>query len=157
MFDVIVDFPRMKVAVATRDARVVEIRYLPLFSKSISPKNALAARAAEQLEAYLANPDARFDLPLALEGTPFQLKLWEALCRIPRGKTLTYGELARRLDGEAARSARPAATTGCRSSFPATASSPPTASAASRTRPAATCWRRSVGCSRTSWARTRSS
>jgi methylated-DNA-[protein]-cysteine S-methyltransferase len=101
MFDVTVDFPKMKVAVATRDARVVEIRYLPLSAKSIPPKNALAARAAEQLEAYLGNPDTRFDLPLALEGTPFQLRLWEALCEIPRGKTLTYGELARRLQGEA--------------------------------------------------------
>lgn len=101
MFDVTVDFPRMKVAVATSDERVLEIRYLPLSSKSISPRNALAALAAEQLEAYLANPDTRFDLPLALEGTPFQRKLWEALCRIPRGKTRTYGDLARELDGEA--------------------------------------------------------
>lgn len=101
MFDVTVDFPRMKVAVATRDERVREIRYLPLSSRSISPRNALAALAAEQLAAYLANPDTRFDLPLALEGTPFQRKLWEALCRIPRGKTRTYGDLARELDGEA--------------------------------------------------------
>ncbi|HEX6295237.1 MAG TPA: methylated-DNA--[protein]-cysteine S-methyltransferase [Burkholderiales bacterium] len=101
MFDVTVDFPRMKVAVATSDERVLEIRYLPLSSKSISPRNALAALAAEQLEAYLANPDTRFDLPLALEGTPFQRKLWEALCRIPRGKTRTYGDLARELDCEA--------------------------------------------------------
>jgi methylated-DNA-[protein]-cysteine S-methyltransferase len=101
MFDVTVDFPRMKVAVATRDERVLEIRYLPLSSKSISARNALAALAAEQLKAYLANPDTRFDLPLALEGTPFQRKLWEALCRIPRGKTRTYGDVARELDGEA--------------------------------------------------------
>jgi methylated-DNA-[protein]-cysteine S-methyltransferase len=101
MFDVTVDFPRMKVAVATREERVVEIRYLPLSSESISPRNALAARAAGQLREYLENPDIRFDLPLAVEGTPFQLKLWEALCRIPRGKTRTYGDLARELEGEA--------------------------------------------------------
>ena len=30
MFDVIVEFPKMKVGVATREDRVVEIRYLPL-------------------------------------------------------------------------------------------------------------------------------
>lgn len=101
MFDVTVDFPRMKVAVATREERVVEIRYLPLSAESILPRNALAARAAGQLRAYLENPDIRFDLPLAVEGTPFQLKLWEALCRIPRGKTRTYGELARELEGAA--------------------------------------------------------
>ena len=101
MFDVTVDFPKMKVAVATREERVVEIRYLPLSSESIFPRNALAARAADQLREYLENPDIKFDLPLAVEGTPFQLRLWEALCRIPRGKTRTYGDLARELEGEA--------------------------------------------------------
>lgn len=101
MFDVTVDFPRMKVAVKTRDGRIVEIRYLPLSAPDVAPRNALAARAAEQLRAYLANPDAAFDLPLAVEGTPFQLSLWQALCRIPRGKTRTYGDLAKELNGEA--------------------------------------------------------
>jgi len=101
MYDVTVDFPRMKVAVKIRDEQVVEIRYLRLSSPSISPRSALAEEAKRQLEAYLANPDATFDLPLHIEGTPFQLKLWEALRKIPRGKTLTYGELAQRLGGEA--------------------------------------------------------
>lgn len=101
MFDVTVDFPKMKVAVATREERVVEIRYLPLSSPGIAARNALAERAARQLEAYRADPDARFDLPLLVEGTPFQLRLWEALRAIPRGKSLTYGELARRLGAEA--------------------------------------------------------
>jgi methylated-DNA-[protein]-cysteine S-methyltransferase len=91
----------MKVAVATRDERVVEIRYLPLSSASIPPKNPLAARAAQQLASYLADPDTKFDLPLAIEGTPFQRRLWRALREIPRGRTRTYGELARELDGEA--------------------------------------------------------
>ena len=99
MFDVTVDFPRMKVAVATRDARVVEIRYLPLSAPGIQAKNSLAEKAAQQLESYLADPDTKFDLPLAIEGTPFQRRLWQALCEIPRGRTRTYGELARELGG----------------------------------------------------------
>ena len=99
MFDVTVDFPRMKVAVATRDERVVEIRYLPLSSKVVFPRNPLAERAAAQLGAYLPDPDTKFDLPLAIEGTPFQRRLWQALCAIPRGRTRTYGELARELGG----------------------------------------------------------
>jgi methylated-DNA-[protein]-cysteine S-methyltransferase len=89
----------MKVAVATRDGRVTEIRYLPLSSPDISPKNPLAVEAARQLEEYLKNPDAKFDLPLLVEGTEFQKRLWTALCQIPRGKTLTYGALARKLGG----------------------------------------------------------
>lgn len=100
MFDVTVDFPKMKVAVATRDGRVTEVRYLPLASPAVPAKNPLAAEAERQIKAYLKNPDATFDLPLVIEGTDFQKRLWEALCEIPRGKTLTYGELARKLDAE---------------------------------------------------------
>ena len=101
MFDVTVDFPKMKVAVATRDERVVGLRYLPLSIESISPRNLLAERAARQLESYREDPDTRFDLPLAIEGTPFQRAVWLAMCAIPRGRTRTYGELALELGGEA--------------------------------------------------------
>ena len=41
-------------------------------------------------------------LALALKGTPFQLKVWEALLRIPEGRVLAYGDLARRLGDPAA-------------------------------------------------------
>jgi methylated-DNA-[protein]-cysteine S-methyltransferase len=101
VFDVIVAFPRMKVAVKTRDDRVAEIRYLPVSVAASEPRNALAEQAARELERYRQDPDTRFELPLLVEGTPFQLRLWDALCTIARGKTLTYGALARRLDAEA--------------------------------------------------------
>ena len=97
MYDVVLQFPKMKVAVATRDARVVEIRYLPLAACGISPRNPLAERAARQLERYREDPDAPFDLPLLIEGSPFQKNVWQAMCAIPRGRTRTYGDLAREL------------------------------------------------------------
>ena len=101
MYDVIIEFPKMKVAVTTREERVAEIRYLPPTVNAKAPTTALAERAARQLERYREDPDAHFDLPLAIEGSEFQRRLWDALCTIPRGKTLTYGELAQRLDAEA--------------------------------------------------------
>jgi methylated-DNA-[protein]-cysteine S-methyltransferase len=101
VFDVIVEFPRMKVGVATQGERIAEIRYLPPATATMPPRTPLAARAAQQLERYRADPDARFDLPLHVEGTPFQRRLWDALCEIARGQTLTYGALARRLGAEA--------------------------------------------------------
>ena len=91
----------MQVAVKTREGLVAEIRYLPPSVATQAPKSVLAEEAARQLERYREDPDARFELPLLIEGTPFQRRLWDALCGIPRGKTLTYGELARRLGGEA--------------------------------------------------------
>jgi len=50
-----------------------------------------------QLEAYFAGELESFDLRLAPEGTSFQLAVWKRLCEIPYGKTISYGELARRI------------------------------------------------------------
>jgi methylated-DNA-[protein]-cysteine S-methyltransferase len=51
----------------------------------------------EQLDAYFAGELEVFDLPLALHGTEFQLRVWEQLAKIPFGQTISYSELARRL------------------------------------------------------------
>ncbi len=53
--------------------------------------------AIAQLEAYDAGSLREFDLALDLRGTPFQLRVWEELQRIPHGEVRTYGELAARL------------------------------------------------------------
>jgi methylated-DNA-[protein]-cysteine S-methyltransferase len=53
--------------------------------------------AREQLDAYFAGELDTFDLPLAPHGTPFQLRVWEELTRIPYGETISYKELALRL------------------------------------------------------------
>jgi methylated-DNA-[protein]-cysteine S-methyltransferase len=50
-----------------------------------------------QLRAYFAGDLETFDIPLAPEGTPFQLTVWKHLCDIPYGETISYGELARRV------------------------------------------------------------
>ncbi|MBM7439904.1 methylated-DNA--[protein]-cysteine S-methyltransferase [Streptomyces sp. HB132] len=47
-----------------------------------------------QLDAYFAGELTEFDLPLRLEGTPFQRGVWAELARIPYGETRSYGELA---------------------------------------------------------------
>ncbi len=52
-------------------------------------------QAVEQLRAYFDGKLTRFDLPLKLHGTPFQQRVWQALCSIPSGTTCTYGAIAR--------------------------------------------------------------
>jgi methylated-DNA-[protein]-cysteine S-methyltransferase len=54
-------------------------------------------RARAQLMEYFAGARRSFQLPLAPSGTPFQLAVWQALCAIPYGETVSYGELAQRL------------------------------------------------------------
>jgi methylated-DNA-[protein]-cysteine S-methyltransferase len=55
------------------------------------------ADARKQLVAYFARERTGFDLPLRLRGTPFQLRVWEALREIPYGTTVGYGAIAGRL------------------------------------------------------------
>ncbi|MBU6422065.1 MAG: methylated-DNA--[protein]-cysteine S-methyltransferase [Gammaproteobacteria bacterium] len=51
----------------------------------------------KQLKEYFAGQRRSFDLPLAPEGTDFQLKVWRALRGIPFGATWSYGQLAKRI------------------------------------------------------------
>ena len=60
------------------------------------------AEAVRQIRAYFARELRSFTLALEPYGTPFQLAVWEALRAIPYGKTLSYGELARRIGKPAA-------------------------------------------------------
>lgn len=54
-------------------------------------------KAKEQLEQYFAGQRQDFDLPLDLEGTEFQKKVWKALQTIPFGKTISYAQLAKKV------------------------------------------------------------
>ena len=58
---------------------------------------ALLKQPIRQLRAYFAGELENFDLPLAPEGTTFQLGVWHRLSEIPYGQTISYGELARRI------------------------------------------------------------
>ena len=51
----------------------------------------------QQLEAYFDGTLTKFSVPLRLEGTPFQRRVWEALQTIPFGATWSYSELAQRV------------------------------------------------------------
>ena len=51
----------------------------------------------QQLTEYFAGKRKRFDLPLRLAGTEFQVSVLEALQKIPYGETVSYGEVAKRI------------------------------------------------------------
>lgn len=57
----------------------------------------LVNEVKRQLNAYFAGELQEFDLPLDPDGTEFQQAVWDELCRIPYGETITYGELAKRI------------------------------------------------------------
>jgi methylated-DNA-[protein]-cysteine S-methyltransferase len=57
--------------------------------------NRLLVEALRQLDAYFRGRLRRFDLPLALEGTPFQIAVWSFASGLQVGELISYGDLAR--------------------------------------------------------------
>ncbi|HSI66555.1 MAG TPA: methylated-DNA--[protein]-cysteine S-methyltransferase [Planococcus sp. (in: firmicutes)] len=56
----------------------------------------------EELETYFAGCSQSFRLPIDVQGSPFQLEVWEALKQIPYGKTVSYSEIAALINRPAA-------------------------------------------------------
>jgi methylated-DNA-[protein]-cysteine S-methyltransferase len=59
------------------------------------------ADARAQLDEYFSGARTGFDLALAPAGSGFQSRVWRMLLEIPYGRTVSYGELARRVGTDA--------------------------------------------------------
>jgi methylated-DNA-[protein]-cysteine S-methyltransferase len=55
-----------------------------------------------QLQEYFAGKRRKFDLPLRMQGTAFQQRVWRELTEIPYGETWSYGQLAKRIGNPSA-------------------------------------------------------
>ena len=56
--------------------------------------NKITELTITQLKEYFAGSRTVFDIPIAFEGTAFQISVWRELLRIPFGETTTYSKLA---------------------------------------------------------------
>ena len=89
--------PFATLGIRTGGGAVTGIAYLPRDTLALAPTDAVAERTVRQLDRWLADPQFRFDLPLAPSGTPFRHRVWHLLGTIPIGESRTYGEIARLL------------------------------------------------------------
>jgi AraC family transcriptional regulator of adaptative response/methylated-DNA-[protein]-cysteine methyltransferase len=83
------------------ERRMLEAQFATLrkrFGCALIPgTNALLEKLKAELTSYFAGTLREFTLPLRYPGTPFQTQVWDALRRIPFGKTWSYEELARQV------------------------------------------------------------
>ncbi len=63
-----------------------EEKEIPLFEK-----------VKQWLDIYFSGREPDFTIPIHLTGTEFQNEVWEILCTIPYGQTMTYGEIAKQI------------------------------------------------------------
>lgn len=76
----------------------VGCKHLPAASNrwKHSPEHSLLLQAKEQLQEYFAGKRKSFSLPLSLDGTDFQQRIWRQIALIPYGRTVSYSDLAKR-------------------------------------------------------------
>jgi methylated-DNA-[protein]-cysteine S-methyltransferase len=101
-FQACVRAPFAALGITATDKHVTGIRFLAPSTRPFAPRRGtIAFIACVQIQAYLDDPRYEFELPLKLGGTRHRLAVWEAMQRIPAGKTRTYGEVAQELHSSA--------------------------------------------------------
>jgi methylated-DNA-[protein]-cysteine S-methyltransferase len=96
-FDAVVATPFGGIGVRVAEGTLTELVYVPRSIAPVPPVLPIAREAVAQLNAYMSDADFRFDLPLAARGTEFQRRVWDVIAAIPRGETLTYGQVAKHI------------------------------------------------------------
>jgi methylated-DNA-[protein]-cysteine S-methyltransferase len=98
----VIESPVGPLLLVARDGALAQLWMTPFGVPDDEPGSArdvVVLDAAErQLAEYFDGRLTAFDLPLVLEGTPFQRRVWDELQRIPFGERISYGELARRVE-----------------------------------------------------------
>ncbi|WP_434302236.1 methylated-DNA--[protein]-cysteine S-methyltransferase [Clostridium botulinum] len=87
------DFEFGTLKIGYTDERVVFLKRVEQINADNEPSE-LSDLAFGQVSEYLKGNRHDFDFPYELDGTDFQKKVWNALCRIPYGETRTYKQIA---------------------------------------------------------------
>lgn len=92
----IYSFPVGYIEVIDNGCTITAIHTVKVFNNKGNPSD-ISQKAYVQLKEYFEGKRQKFELPIKLEGTEFQVKVWKALAEIPYGETISYGELADRI------------------------------------------------------------
>jgi len=84
-----------KITITECDSQLVSIDFGEPSTKQLNiSETPFIKEVHKELEEYFKGTRKTFQLPLALKGTPFQKKVWQALMTIPYGETMTYKQVA---------------------------------------------------------------
>lgn len=86
--------PVGKLWIAEKEGKLSHILFEDVLLCEIE-KTSVIDSVCKQLDEYFAGERKTFDIPLCIEGTSFQQKVWNALLTVEYGKTATYGDIAK--------------------------------------------------------------
>jgi methylated-DNA-[protein]-cysteine S-methyltransferase len=97
-FSAVVQLPPCRFGVIESGGVITALYFLAPDHPLKSPTTPLGERVAAQLSTYLADPAAaQFELPVHLQGTEFQKRVWAEISAIPTGRVRQYQAIARDL------------------------------------------------------------
>ena len=87
--------PLGDIEVVGDDSAVTALRFIPISITSTITNSTPLKETFRWLDIYFSGRSPQFMPPLRPQGTPFQLRVWHELLKIPYGTTTTYGDIAR--------------------------------------------------------------
>ena len=93
----VIDSPLGSLTLASTDKGLASVHFGADVPASGIIDESANREVIQQLQEYFDGNRVRFDLPLDVQGTPFQMAVWDELRKIPYGATCSYGEIARAL------------------------------------------------------------
>ena len=104
MFYKICDFEIGELAICEENGKIVLVNVVKtkedieeMAKNSIQKETSLIKNTKQQLDEYFAGKRKKFDIPIKLEGTDFQIKVWKELLKISYGETCSYLDIAKRI------------------------------------------------------------
>lgn len=80
------------------NGKLISLNILSNKTQTNMPSDEVSLHLKNQLLNYFQNSRHKFDIEISLIGTKFQLKVWEELVKINIGQTISYGELAKKIN-----------------------------------------------------------
>lgn len=97
MAQIYIDSPLGFIEIRANDAAITSLAFVKKKSCDELPTHPILKKCAKQLAEYFSGKRRDFDLPLELNGTDFQKRVWQALLKVPYGKTASYGDIAKKI------------------------------------------------------------
>ena len=94
-------FENISLEIITENDKLKRIEFVKSY-KETTGDDSFQKEIKKELLEYFEGKRKEFDIPLEVEGTEFQKKVWTEMAKIPFGETMSYGELAEKIGKERA-------------------------------------------------------
>lgn len=100
-YDTVVQTPFRRLGLKIKNDAVAGVVFLDPDDENKQSLDIVAMEATAQLKRYSLDAEFKFNLPLQLDGTAFEKKVWRAIAEIPKGEVRSYSQLAEQLNTSA--------------------------------------------------------